>query len=285
MKGKLALGTVQFGLDYGINNTSGLVSEEEVCRILDVAAKAGIDTLDTAHAYGLSEVVLGKQDLALFRIVTKLPPGTTSLAAARSSLLQSMDRLQLSNGPYAVMLHRFDDFGKTKFAWADFCSLKKEFGIERIGFSLYEPSEWWGLREKGIEPGIIQVPFNIFDRRFENVLADARLIGTEVHVRSVFLQGLFFREPASLPSHFAGAIEALSGLRNSAAENGVDLAAGLLRFVLRNEHIDRVVIGVVNAGQLQHNLTGINDIHNELVDVSAYDELPLSILNPAQWKT
>ena len=57
---KIVLGTVQFGVNYGINNTSGQVSLEEVCKILRIAEEKGIKTLDTSSGYGASEIVLGK---------------------------------------------------------------------------------------------------------------------------------------------------------------------------------------------------------------------------------
>ena len=68
---KLGLGTVQFGLPYGISNANGQTSAEEVKAILQAAAQHGISLLDTASAYGNAEAVLGKNDLRNFRIVSK----------------------------------------------------------------------------------------------------------------------------------------------------------------------------------------------------------------------
>ena len=63
---KIALGTVQFGLNYGISNTNGQVPPEEIARILDYCKLNGIDTLDTAQGYGESEKVLSQFDLSSF---------------------------------------------------------------------------------------------------------------------------------------------------------------------------------------------------------------------------
>ena len=71
---KIALGTVQFGLDYGITNHSGQVSIDEVKNILDYAKHKGIDTLDTAARYGNSEQVLGEIGVNNYRIITKTTP-------------------------------------------------------------------------------------------------------------------------------------------------------------------------------------------------------------------
>lgn len=89
MPSKLALGTVQFGLEYGINNQAGQVSPEAIARILSECRLHGVDTLDTARTYGTSEAVLGQQDLTGLRVVTKLKPGVGSVGEARESLESS----------------------------------------------------------------------------------------------------------------------------------------------------------------------------------------------------
>ena len=72
---QLCLGTVQFGLPYGITNQTGQVPEKEVRSILALAASSGISLLDTAQAYGNAESVLGHcwpKDAAR-RLISKLP--------------------------------------------------------------------------------------------------------------------------------------------------------------------------------------------------------------------
>ena len=70
---KIALGSVQFGIPYGVTNRGGMTSRQEVREILTVAARSGVDTIDTAITYGESERVLGAEGCSRFRIVTKLP--------------------------------------------------------------------------------------------------------------------------------------------------------------------------------------------------------------------
>ena len=110
---KLAIGTVQFGLDYGISNTSGKVSELKVDEILNEATKINIDTLDTAIVYGESEDVLGRIGVNGFKIVTKLPPApknvTNVKAWAVTNVNSSLKRLNVKK-IYGLMLHQSDDF-------------------------------------------------------------------------------------------------------------------------------------------------------------------------------
>ena len=56
---KLAIGTAQFGMPYGIANRNGKVQADEISAILDSACFKGINTIDTAKAYGISEKIIG----------------------------------------------------------------------------------------------------------------------------------------------------------------------------------------------------------------------------------
>ena len=109
---RLALGTVQFGLNYGVANATGQVTLQEGRRILDTAAEAGMDTLDTAVAYGASEEVLGKLGVQSWRVITKLPPMPTSVADVQTWVLEQVagSRTRLgSNRLGGVLMHRTED--------------------------------------------------------------------------------------------------------------------------------------------------------------------------------
>lgn len=71
--GRIALGTAQFGLDYGISNLGGQTSHSELQAILELASESGIDCLDTAIGYGNSEENLGRAGVDSFKVVTKFP--------------------------------------------------------------------------------------------------------------------------------------------------------------------------------------------------------------------
>lgn len=287
---KLALGTVQFGLDYGVSNTDGKVGAGEVARILALAREVGIDTLDTAPAYGDSEGVLGAQALGDFRIITKtaihpdLRAGV-ALASARES------RRRLGE-LYGWLYHRFDDYTSGRLRWTEARNIQRQVGIQKIGFSLYDPEEWRRLLRDGVVPDLIQVPYNIFDRRFESIFAEARELGTEIHVRSVFLQGLVFREPIAgqlpiAPTSMAPALRALKKLDDLAGGRRIEEIVRLcLHFVAGNTLVDRLVIGVVNSAQLEANLVAIRDDRPlpPLAELNALATEDVNIINPSRWK-
>src|SRR6056297_3116795 len=197
---KIGLGTVQFGTDYGISNSGGKVSLEEISKIMDLFKRNGGRILDTASAYGTSEEVLGKFDLSGFDVVSKwLPPAEGE--SMRKLLNVSLSKLKI-NKLYGYLAHQpqylFDNPG----IWQQVVQLKSEGRVDKIGVSLNRPEELDTLKDLGIVPDLIQVPYNYFDRRFEWVCREFKQKGGEVHTRSAFLQGLFFVPVKKLPPHF-----------------------------------------------------------------------------------
>lgn len=280
---KLALGTVQFGLNYGINNEAGQVKGQEVDKILAFAKKNGIDTLDTAWAYGNSEQVLGEAGIENFNIVSKLPPCNKEEAIVKFN--ESLQRLK-SNSLYAYMFHNFSIYKKDKSIWDTLLKLKENKKVKKIGFSIYSPEELDEILQDKLEIDIIQFPYNIFDRRFESYFVRLKSNNIEIHIRSTFLQGLFFKAPNSLPSHFISVKEKFEALEKIKAERNLSTEEICLGFVFSNLNIDKVVIGVDSEIQLKNNIESIKTTLNQ-VEWEFLDDLKvndISIINPSLWK-
>ncbi|HIJ11325.1 TPA: UDP-4-amino-4,6-dideoxy-N-acetyl-beta-L-altrosamine transaminase [Candidatus Woesearchaeota archaeon] len=249
--GKIALGTVQFGIDYGINNTRGKVPEEEVAKILSHAHENGVTILDTASAYGNSETLLGKHASSSLKIVTKL--GKEDIISLDYAFDSSLARLQRQS-VYACLFHHFDTFLAQPSFWETFLQWKQEGKVQKIGFSLYSPDELDYLLDNNVPFDIVQVPFSIFDQRFAPYFSLLQERGIEIHVRSVFLQGLFFKSPTTLPPFFDSVSDKIKAIQTLAREKNVPLATLCLSFALLHPSIDNVVIGVDSLSNLQQNL-------------------------------
>ncbi|WP_037320991.1 aldo/keto reductase [Salegentibacter sp. Hel_I_6] len=277
MKGseKLGLGTVQFGLPYGISNKNGQTSTTEVAKILATAKSYEIEVLDSASAYGNSEEVLGKEDLSSFKVISKFMPESNRKPIFKQ-LKKSLESLGL-NFLYGYLAHRPMSLLEQPGQWEQLIKFQKERKIKKIGFSLNEPEELHKLLDKGYIPEIVQVPFNYFDNRFEDSLILLKKMNCEIHTRSTFLQGLFFIEPDKLSSYFN---EIKSNLRElqSSHEN---LSASLLNFVLNKDFIDKVIVGVENTNQLRENIEGLNNAKDLPPNT---DKVSNNILNPSLWK-
>jgi aryl-alcohol dehydrogenase-like predicted oxidoreductase len=284
---RLALGTAQFGLNYGVANQSGQVSADEVGQILEAARQAGVMTLDTATAYGESERVLGLQNLRGFSIITKLPemPADCSSVAGwvESQLHASLERLGLS-AIDGLLLHRpgqlLEPHGQELYRALQ---AQREQGlVSRIGISVYGPEELEALC-RSYHFDLVQAPFNVLDKRLllSGWLERLKRGGTDLHVRSVFMQGLLLMSSEQRPAKFARWASQWSMWEQWLADTRQSPLEACLRHALSMAQIERVVIGVDSASQWQ-----------EILRASAGNCPPIpselgcsdiELLNPSLW--
>lgn len=282
---KLALGTVQFGLEYGINNLSGVPSDEMLCAILELAGQLGITTLDTAAAYGNAEERLGQQAIEQFRIVSKFPNVTTEkqLTEYFRSSVQRLKTKKL----YGYLAHHPRTLIDTPGLWDTLLMLKQQHLIRKVGFSLYTTEELDQLLHLGIVPDLIQIPYSLFDRKFESYFPELKAQGVEIHTRSAFLQGLYFMDSRALNDRLLPLKPALNRLHEVITEHGQTIEAVALQFVSKNPYVDQVVIGIDTQQQLQSNIRSVQSetIPEELFHIIR--EIPIlhpELLNPATWR-
>ncbi|MDR9366398.1 MAG: aldo/keto reductase [Balneolaceae bacterium] len=271
---KIGLGTVQFGIPYGISNQRGQTSPKEVARILETAREKQIQFIDTAPAYGNAERLLGQNDLSTFKVISKFMPPESG-GSVSDQLKQSLDDLKISS-VYGYLAHRPKHLAENVSIWKELKSLKEKELVQNIGVSLNKPYYLEVLLGKNITPDIIQVPFNYFDRRFKDLMISLKKGGCEIHARSTFLQGLFFMDIDQLDSYFDPFIPVLENLQET-VEN---LPGALLNFVLSQPFIDTVIIGVENNEQFIQNLDSLATL-SSLPKLTT--KIPESILIPSNW--
>ncbi len=283
---RLALGSAQFGLNYGINNHRGQIDESEVLAILTMALDAGVNTIDTASAYGNSEEVLGKflsNNQGVFKVISKLPKCEDK--QVRQIVELSLSRLHIPS-IYGYLLHNFESYKENSIVWEGLEQLKKEGKIEKIGMSFYFPSDLDEILRRYLDIDIVQVPFSIFDQRFMVYFKELKKRNIEIHVRSVFLQGLLFKNPFELPGYFSKIKEKIERLHVLAAEINIPLSVLCVSFAFLNDFIDKVIIGVDNLRNLKEiistNCSGkkIKEISAQLFNLREDDE---KIILPFNW--
>lgn len=251
---KIGIGSAQFGLPYGISNTTGQTPPDEVAKIFDVAFSNGINIIDSASAYGTSESVIGLLNRNRFSIVSKFMPPTAE-ESINFQLEQSLSKLKVAS-LYGYLAHRPLELIHNKKVWQELLALKAEKKIKKIGFSLNAPEEYYQLYSAGFKPDLVQVPYNYFDTRFKEILIALKAEGCEIHTRSVFLQGLFFADVNKLSLFFDEVKPILSYLHKTYTDT---LQGVLLNYVLQQEFIDVVIIGVENAAQLEANIKSMEN--------------------------
>jgi aryl-alcohol dehydrogenase-like predicted oxidoreductase len=284
---QIALGTVQFGQDYGISNKRGKITEEEIKLILQEAFAKGIDTLDTAQKYGDSEARIGRalqHSPFTFKIISKLDPGC--LINVEDCFQQTLKRLNTEK-LYGFLIHDFNVLKANNHIWQSLLKLKEQGRVDKIGVSLYYPEELRYLFNNHFKIDLVQVPYSIFDRRFEDYFVSLIDKDIEIHVRSVFLQGLVFLDPRKLEKRFQKIRSKLAELRNLSERHEVPVAAICLNFALLNEYIDRVIIGIESVQNLQDNINArqciqtVKTIYPQLLSFREDDE---NIIIPGNWQ-
>jgi aryl-alcohol dehydrogenase-like predicted oxidoreductase len=286
MESRIALGTAQFGMDYGINNPRGKIPKKDVFRILEYAAENGITCLDTAFGYGESENLIGefiRDKKVAFDVVTKLPEVQKNDVGR--VFRESLDRLSLER-LYGVLVHSFESYKKDPGILEALTELKECGDVEKIGFSLYYPQEGEYLLKNCVGADMVQVPFNIFDQRFSQIFPELKAAGTEIHVRSVFLQGLVFKNPRDLKGVFLKVKDKITDLKLLSDRIGVSLEAICINFPLLNATVDKVVLGVDSIDNLKDNIQSLDfqekvrDIYSNLGGLREDNE---DIILPINW--
>jgi uncharacterized protein len=251
---KIILGTVQFGLDYGIYNLTGKPSEKQVLEILNYAGLHGIKILDTADAYGNASDILGKYHSGhsdTFLINTKFKHGELSISGQLEVSLNKLHTSQIN----VYFYHNFNDFIAYPAIRDELIKLKYEGKILKSGISVYDNEELKTAIDSDVID-VIQVPFNLLDNRFQrgHLLMLAKKKGKEIQVRSVFLQGLFFRPIETIPAGLAVLKPYLLKIHELSENNHIPVEMLALLYALQQPEIDNVIIGVDNMEQLIKNL-------------------------------
>lgn len=289
---KIGLGTVQFGLDYGISNQDGQTSPEEIARILDVARENRIKVVDTAALYGTSEEVLGRtlphdHD---FRIVTKtirLDAGRITTADAdrlERAFIASLEKLG-SKSVYGLMFHNADDLLAQggEILMERLKILQQNGRVRKIGASVYTADQIDRILER-FDIDLIQLPMNVLDQRLlaGGYLAALKSRGIEIHVRSAFLQGLLLMAPENVPDCFAPVRRHLKKYHEYLQANGITPVQAALGFLAGRDEFDIIVCGVNNHRQLMELCRSANPLPG--IDFSPFALDDADLLNPSQWR-
>lgn len=291
MRSKLILGTVQFGLHYGINNTIGKLREDQVFELLETAYELGIRTLDTAETYGNAHNIISNfhnQHEIKYKIITKYSSSNIEYPADLTSRIKAhclnfnVDYLE------GYMFHSFKDFKSNICRDSKVLDKIKDSGlVNKLGVSVYSNAEIEELLNyKNID--LIQLPFNLFDNAHQRkeTLEKARNKNIEIHTRSAFLQGLFFKDVSTLNDElltFKPPLEDLSLLSKNSNIAMVDLA---INYPLSKSYINKVLIGVDSVQQLKINIKATEN----KFDKSIYEKIDCiqiknsELLNPSNWK-
>lgn len=295
---KLCLGTVQFGLDYGILDQRKPCPEDAV-KWLDYATQNGINAIDTARAYGTAEEVVGEflklrtipRDQMF--ISTKLLPNILDgvneadyervieneiVSQLRTLHTDYVDAYIFHSARYAFDIAKLEAIRKT---------VKKGYA-RKSGVSVYEPDEALSCFESGIVD-FIQAPYSIFDHRMKvsGVIDHPRKGGCELHTRSAFIQGLIIMEEDRVPPFLEKAKPIVRRIQAICEIEGISRTQLALQYVKRETEISHLVFGVDSLEQLKEDIELFEEeLPDDLIRTIAeeFDEIEADIVMPSLWK-
>ncbi len=275
------------GLDYGINNNLGKISFKESQKILSYAFTNGIRDIDCAESYGDAHKVIGlfhkKNQKKQFKIHTKISNfNINNFEDKISDFKESLFTKNLNT----LMFHSFDLYEKNLKKIDKFLKLKKDGVIKNIGVSTYTNHEIKNII-KDVRIDVIQLPFNLLDNSREkiNLIKKAKKKGKIIQARSVFLQGLFFKDYNRNNVIVDKLKDELKEINIISLKNNIPIFSLALNYVSNKEYIDNVIIGVDGINQLKQNIRSINkDINQDIVkSLERIETKNIDFLNPITW--
>lgn len=291
---KIGLGTVQFGLDYGISNVTGKPPAEEVHEILRFAKSASIDLLDTAFHYGDSEAVIGATGLQIdFKVVTKTPQLNKAAvsdvdgAFIEKSFNESLGRLDQTS-VYGLLVHQINDVlapgGENVLE--SLYRLRQQGQVEKIGISVYTEQQIEKLFSiRDIDIDIIQLPINVFDQHLYKCgsLHFLKARNIEIHARSVFLQGLLISESDKIKSYFDEFKPFFAEYHQFLKAKQMNLLQGALGYIKSLQCVDYALVGVNSIQELKEIAEAFATLPATLPDFSAFHSENQKLINPLVW--
>jgi aryl-alcohol dehydrogenase-like predicted oxidoreductase len=292
---KLALGTAQLGMTYGITNQSkNRVVDLEAEKILQVAYSHGFHHLDTAAAYGDSELLLGtllnRNTHLNFNIVTKTLPirlpqiSKENIEQVVNTVHQSKKKLKCTQ-LYGLMIHDANDLlvPGSEQLFSSLIELKEQGHILKIGCSFYNPTELLSVLDR-FPLDMVQIPMNLFDQRFANYIDRLQNMDIETYVRSIFLQGLLLSNIDQLNSiNMSAAKPYFEKLDTYSKKHSVS-SFDLIFSLMKNYESCYFLMGFNQSSELEevmHHMRSAQYCSTDLSSLSVQDE---NIINPTKWK-
>ena len=292
---KLGLGTAQFGLNYGISNIAGKTPREEVEKILSISQKENIKFLDTAFSYGTSEKLLGEilKGNEYFSIISKTP-SIRSKSITKADLNKVRKRFDITcnnlhvRALYGILFHNASDllFDSNGDLYHEVIKLKNAGYVQKIGVSIYPEDDVISIISR-FNIDLIQAPLNVFDQRLlsSGILDECKKRNIEIHVRSLFLQGLLLMPFEKVPAFFNPIKQNISRYHDFCKESSLTLIEGAYCFARSIDLADVLIIGVNNSDQLRMNIDAFNKTKQIEKDFnfSSFALSDSTCLTPSKW--
>lgn len=288
-KKKLIIGCAQFGSKYGISNISKPNLKEQR-KILNLAKKNKISFIDTSPAYGNSEENLGKIGVNNFKIISKINKLSKAQLKNKHLKKEILDNIKISLKKlkikkfYGLLLHNSLDLNSKRAdeIYSAMLEAKKLKLTKKIGISFYDILSIEKILLK-YSVDIIQVPFNVIDTRIldKKILKNLKKKKVEIHVRSIFLQGLLMIKNSNMNKYFNRWKRIFLNWEKYLKKVKIDSKSVCVNHALSIKEFKNIVIGINSYDQLNEILRIKKNILNIPKNISSNSKL---LIYPYLWK-
>ena len=280
-KSKVILGVTQFGLDYGLLNQYNSNKKKKLKQILNFSKKKQINSLYTSKYYGNANKFLATENLNYFKIYLKFK-SQDLLKKFFSKELEKIKR-KLKKKDLVLILDGFENLKNRERLkiYNILLDLKKNKKINRFGYSIYSFKNLKKICHK-FKPNILQCPYNVIDRRLEEkkLLQFLKINKIEVHVRSIFLQGLLILHYSKHSRKFSKWKKFFKKFDDQIQHYKTSNLNGCLNFIEKNKYIDKILLGVNNLDQLKEICSFKYNEKIKFPNIYVKDE---RLINPSKW--
>ena len=257
---RIALGTVELGLDYGIAGAGDHRRPDEAAAatLLNHALDIGVTFIDTARMYGEAEAIIGRaigHRRSEYFLASKVAtPAALRGAEAREHVRRSIETSLTALGTDHIDLMYSHSATVDEIAQGDVYAALDEARqagkVRAVGASTYgEAAPLAAVKHGGYD--CIQVAYNLLDRALEvEFLPAAQAANIGVVARSVLLKGALTHRYAYLPEVLADLRAASAHAQALAAGAGLSLPEAAYRYVLAHPAISSALVGTARTDEL-----------------------------------
>jgi len=287
---KIVLGTAQFSGNYGVTRKNSFLTKNEAHKILKTLLTKKLRHLDTSIDYENSLKKINSFNFNNWQITTKMDPKKLDFSSEQNLYLSVENQIKLIKQNSSIktiknLLIRNSDMiltTKGKILYKVLKKIKKNKLIINFGYSIYS----FKNLEKIIinfKPDLIQCPYNVFDRRIENIKIKNILKKKKIKVqaRSIFLQGVLLKKIDQLPKFFHKWKKLFLNFENSIKINRLTALSLCFNFVNNNKDIDEILIGVQNNKELKEILN--IELKRKILMSKELFNPSLKLIDPTKW--
>lgn len=268
-------------MNYGIMNKFNYNKKKELEKILSFLKKKKIKFLYTSRYYGISNKILSKKNLDFFEIFAKFK--ANDLLDAKFKLNLNNDKKMLKKDKLILIIDGIEKLSNKKAnkVYSNIINLKKSGDLYKFGYSIYSFNKLKKICDN-FKPDILQCPYSVIDRRLEEnkLLQFLKKKNIEVHVRSIFLQGLLLTQPSKLPKKFLKWKKKFQAFSQHMYKNNVSNLNGCINFVQKNKNIDKILLGIDKISHLEEILNVNLNKKIKFPNIYSRDE---KLINPSKW--